>query len=483
MNFLILGHSTTGDNYGGGGFPFLKKIADSIEKKGSTVIAAFENRFNTEASFTSFQDKKVYYFSDWARNYSDSRYDDIDRDYSNETAYINYERLRCIGAGKSIRNFKTRMEDRLIKKLYFFFDEIVVKEKIDCIIFETVSTVFSRMAYHVSVDRNILYLGWISSRIPGRFDLLHDPFGDIEKRREALCHIKIEEIDPNESEKIKNYIDSVCEVQPDYMKNNPYAINKNYVGYYIGKITKLFKLLHIAAKLKDDLRGDYYCAHPLEQKYCYAKYRIARQMKVPRLKKYFDPVDLSEKYYLFPMHYQPEASTGVNAPCYCNQVDVIKNIAFSLPCGTKLYVKDHPCGIGFMSMKEYKQIFSLPNVRYIDPKADNKSLIAHSLGVVTITSTMGYEALLMKKPVLTLGKVFYNFHPYCMHISGYEELTSALQSFFEAEHTDFDDVNVRFVKVYRDSSYEGTLLSEKDGDIDKVTDAVLKAAQEKGDWI
>lgn len=480
MNFLILGHSTTVGGYGVAGFSYLRKLINSFEGKGVNIIVAFENHFNSEASFTDFQDKKVYYFSEWVKEYADSKYSDICEEYSNGVAYINYERLRCTGAKKSINNLKNHMEKDALKKMHFFFEEIFTNENIDCIVYETVSSMFSHMAYNVSVQKNIPYLGWISARIPGRYDLIHDPYGDIELRKSLFDRIKTDEIDSKERKEIEEYIESIAKVKPDYMKNNPFDMNKNFVGYYVKKVKKMISLLAIAFRLREELRGDYYNAHPLEQKYCYAKYRIKRQFKVPRLKKYFSKIDNNDKYYLFPLHYQPEASTGVNAPCYCNQADVIKNIAFSLPCGTTLYVKDHPCGIGFMSMKEYKQILSLPNVKYIDPQADNKRLILNSLGIVTITSTMGYEALLMKKPVVTFGKVFYNFHPYCIHVPGYEGLTSVFRSFFTVHHKDFDDVNIRFVKAYRDTSYEGKLLSEDEADIDKVTDTIIKVASKEG---
>ena len=39
-----------------------------------------------------------------------------------------------------------------------------------------------------------------------------------------------------------------------------------------------------------------------------------------------------------------------------------------------MYVKDHPNGIGFLPMDQYKQILNLPNVRYINPSENGKKL-------------------------------------------------------------------------------------------------------------
>ena len=47
------------------------------------------------------------------------------------------------------------------------------------------------------------------------------------------------------------------------------------------------------------------------------------------------------KIYLFPLQLKPESSTSVLARYYCDDLSVIKNIAFNIPFGCKLYVKEH----------------------------------------------------------------------------------------------------------------------------------------------
>jgi capsule polysaccharide export protein KpsC/LpsZ len=50
----------------------------------------------------------------------------------------------------------------------------------------------------------------------------------------------------------------------------------------------------------------------------------------------------------------------------------------------------------------------MPNVRLVDPHTSSLGLIRRSAGVATISSTVGLEALLYDKPVLTLGRPFYS---------------------------------------------------------------------------
>src|SRR5690606_12929500 len=53
-----------------------------------------------------------------------------------------------------------------------------------------------------------------------------------------------------------------------------------------------------------------------------------------------------ERYVLFPIHFQPEASTLVRGPYYLDQASLIEDIAKSLPVGYRLYVKEHMANRG-----------------------------------------------------------------------------------------------------------------------------------------
>jgi hypothetical protein len=119
------------------------------------------------------------------------------------------------------------------------------------------------------------------------------------------------------------------------------------------------------------------------------------------------PTD-GERYVFYPLHYEPEMSTMVLAPFYVNQTALIENMAKSLPVGYKLYVKEHPLMIGARPVSYYRSLSKIPDVRLIDPSASPYELIKNARLVIVITGTVGWEALLLEKPVITLGRVFYN---------------------------------------------------------------------------
>jgi len=141
----------------------------------------------------------------------------------------------------------------------------------------------------------------------------------------------------------------------------------------------------------------------------------------------------NEKFIYFPLHVQPEVSTLVHAPFYTDQVAVIRNIAKSLPVEYLLYVKEHPAmkGKNWRPVSFYKEIIEMPNVRLIHPSVDSKNLIEKSDAVITITGTVGLEALFYRKPVLVFADVFYDCLSMVRKVSNFSELPSLIKKSLE----------------------------------------------------
>lgn len=145
--------------------------------------------------------------------------------------------------------------------------------------------------------------------------------------------------------------------------------------------------------------------------------RRVAEKKLTNLRRYqkdirFDAFDASQPYYFYPLHLEPEAVVLYHAHgLYANQVKLIQNIAAQLPPGVFLYVKDHPHDHGYRSVEDYLALKSVPNIRLLDTSISGKQVVAHSQGVITMTGTAGFEALLLGKPVFTFGKTFYSAAP------------------------------------------------------------------------
>ena len=92
-------------------------------------------------------------------------------------------------------------------------------------------------------------------------------------------------------------------------------------------------------------------------------------------------------------------------------------------------------------------------------------MINHSIGIVTLTSTVGYEALLLNKPVITLGSVFYEFHKNCLKCNALSDIPSLLKT-LQQEFVLPINYNQNFVLAYYRGTHNITLNYNND---DKVS--------------
>jgi hypothetical protein len=126
--------------------------------------------------------------------------------------------------------------------------------------------------------------------------------------------------------------------------------------------------------------------------------------------RYFSPFEngsAGERYILYPLHHQPEASVDVYGSLNSDQVALITTLSRILPATHKLWIKEHKGGLGDRSLRWYRHVLALPNVRLIDPFQDIYGLIRGADAVVTIAGTASYEAALMGVPALGLAPVFF----------------------------------------------------------------------------
>jgi Capsule polysaccharide biosynthesis protein len=168
---------------------------------------------------------------------------------------------------------------------------------------------------------------------------------------------------------------------------------------------------------------------------------------------YFQNVVEGEKFFFFPFHVEPELALLLYAPFHTHQSSIMQNVAQSLPWDTCLYVKEHPQAVGTKDMGFYNRVRSTANVRMIYPHVSSRALIAGSNGVVTITGTAGMEAMLMNKPAITLGDVFYTFVPKLVQrAKSIEELPALIRQLdtFEPDETILE----AFVTAILDESVE-----------------------------
>ncbi len=126
--------------------------------------------------------------------------------------------------------------------------------------------------------------------------------------------------------------------------------------------------------------------------------------KIPKL----DNSNLPSNFLIFPLQFSPEASTLIQGSKFNDMYQVIELISKSLPVNFVLLVKEHKLCVGRRELNFFKKILNFHNVQLIKEDVDTYQLIDDSKGVITVSSSMAIEALMLKKPVGIMGRIYFD---------------------------------------------------------------------------
>ncbi len=306
----------------------------------------------------------------------------------------------------------TLNSNETFKRVKEFFTTLFKAHEVKLLISEGVSNSFLYLAHQVSSDMAIPYFGYMGARIPYHFNIHTDVTGnEVLVNKDATTYTPTNEV-------------------PDYMKNSQFGglFDREYSLF---SFSFLKELLHIATtptfrSLEIGNSKTYlYKVYKIDSK------RIFYDKYFNKILKIFDPdVKFSQEsiYVVYPLHFYPEASTSIFAKYYDgNELNLIKNIAFSLPENATLVVKEHKSNVGNNTKAFYKAIKQLPNTVLLSPYFPLKDNLQKFDAVVTLSSMVGFEALTMHVPVYPLGEIFYQHYPGSTKINSYAELDTAMQ--------------------------------------------------------
>ena len=194
-------------------------------------------------------------------------------------------------------------------------------------------------------------------------------------------------------------------------------------------------------------------------------------LKTGKRKKFIDinflyESKFEEKFIYFPLQLEPERSTLIPATFYTNQLDVITNIAKSIPIDFQLFVKEHPMQKikGWREISFYKSIMELPNVKLIHPSIPNDEMLKKCSLAITIAGTTGLEAALYKKPCIIFADANYSSLPSVYRLRSLEDLPNAIRESLKKE-VKLSDVNDFINLLDRNSfPFNNTELSIKIND-------------------
>lgn len=186
-------------------------------------------------------------------------------------------------------------------------------------------------------------------------------------------------------------------------------------------------------------------------------FQVKRKVAVRRFRsrKFEQPVD-GEPFVFYPLQVSPNALTMVQSPDLVDQLSVINRLAMRMPLTHKLYIKEDPAMIGCRPGDFYKQLQRHANVRLISPMVDSVALLRRASLVVSIADTIGWEAMLMNRPVLMLGESFFSHLGLCHRVNDLSELGTILKQilFHDLELPYGRPELIKFLKCLEEGSFE-----------------------------
>lgn len=448
MNILFLSNSARGY------YRFFNALAREFVSDGHGIVIAADSSYSSYINHLEELDVPVHVFSDFfaKHEYSKSLLTEYAAFNLNAALLPDFERAQLYRIWK---RHDDGYFDALKSALLAFFTEIVRQHAIECVIFENVSDAFSYTAFYVCQHLGIRYCGISGSRLPGRFTLTESPFGEsrsVERNLDAINDGSLQ-VAKDTERWCADYLKNIDTITPDYMRFNNLDKTRLLSRYTTGD--KLRVIAGSFRHLFDRHEYAFKIGNPLKRRWNIFTLALARKIRVRKLHRYYRDPDLEESFLLYPLHYHPESSTSVLAGTYLDEYEVIRNIAFNLPEGVRLYVKDHISGFGQATSAFYESIVRLPNVTLLSPWQPTKELIRRSLAVITLTSTVGYEALLLGRRVFLFGRVFYEFHPDVVRVTNPAALFDLFAAWLHRPLHSNREYNLRFVEAYYHSTLPG----------------------------
>jgi hypothetical protein len=178
---------------------------------------------------------------------------------------------------------------------------------------------------------------------------------------------------------------------------------------------------HIARKALWDRDNEYLRPHLFVRNY----FREKARARVAQ--RFYEPLgDAPRPFVYFPLHVVDDYKIKRVIPHCYDQAAIIELIAESLPQGVDLVLKEHPLSVGRNPPGLLRRLSSRPEVRIVTPFTSSHELIRRAQAVAVISSTVGLEALLHGRPVLTCGQPFYAGYGITVDVDSFRELPDAV---------------------------------------------------------
>lgn len=336
-------------------------------------------------------------------------------------------------------NFNFMERQAHFRKMLRYWCAVIDFVKPDLVISASIPhRVYDYALYLLCKHNSIPFVSFLGTHFVGRIiptldintigDYLNKEYNTLKLSSESCVSLK-NKIVPE----IANYLDKI---QIDYSKGRPDFVpqdekkDKNYRG--ITSITRLTNYIFVQrwknwfgkkGILKNGVsvymkinRKKLSSKNPSLIQYSILKFKTNQYKN--QLKKYYSKYtwtpDFDRKYVLFNLHYQPEATSSPAGDIFVDLSIIVNTLSKHLPDDFLIYVKEHPAQ--FYAHREghtnriksfYSDLLSINKVRLLPLNYDPFKLIRNAEAVATISGSVGWEAMVLGKPVISFGISWY----------------------------------------------------------------------------
>jgi len=192
----------------------------------------------------------------------------------------------------------------------------------------------------------------------------------------------------------------------------------------------------------------------------------------------YTPLDRSRPFVYFPLHVVDDYKIKRVIPHCYDQASLIEQVADSLPHGYDVVLKEHPMSIGRNGVKMLRRLKHIPNAQLVEPHTSSHQLMQEAAAVIVISSTVGLEALMYGKPVLTMGQPFYGGYGVTLDVDSFREIREKVPQILAFE-PDRERI-LEFLHASMRRCYPGSpfLVDDSDENAEKLAQSLHTAATE-----
>lgn len=361
---------------------------------------------------------------------------------------INWPRQFYPKFNPTLNHFQIKQQFQLrVKKI----EEMLDKVKPDFVLFADAGALGVNLLYYIAKKKGIPTVVLSFTRFSGLAGFTDNLFGTFNVVEEIFEQLNSgQDVSPKEAE-AKDFLEKFRNrpVRPDYISSDFW--NKSKQGLLKQLVLFAKNFVRKCLDLFDRSFPKVYNYSPID----FIRHQFIFWSNT-KLRPKFDEPDYKEDYAFYALTCEPEISLWMQAPYFSDQAWMAEAIARSLPLNYKLYIKEHPAMVGYRHPSFYKKIKKFPNIKLIDTGIDAMPIVKSAKLVVTITGTVGLEATILKKPVITFGLVNYNVMPQIYQCRTPDDLPHIIKKALETHEHDEKQL-IDFISALFEDSFQTDL--------------------------